>query len=132
MSNRTSTEYCSTSKITGTAAVTPSARIARALDRDMFGTNPALQGAWAPRHHRYRRTSGRFLPETDACRTTFPGKRMIRHLVKAALLALLALMSMQDYRSAAQAHERPYFMPLVERDRLHGLISKEAWAKADH
>jgi hypothetical protein len=55
---------------------------------------------------------------------------MIRRLVKAVLLALL--MSMQDHRSAAQAHERPYFMPPVERDRLHGLISKEAWAKADH
>jgi Heparinase II/III-like protein len=57
---------------------------------------------------------------------------VIRRLVKAVLLALLALMSMQDHRSAAQAHERPYFMPPVERDRLHGLISKEAWAKADH
>jgi hypothetical protein len=48
------------------------------------------------------------------------------------LLALLALITMQDQRSGAQAHERPYFMPSVERDRLHGLILNEAWAKADH
>jgi hypothetical protein len=58
--------------------------------------------------------------------------RMIRCLVRAVLLALLALMIMQDHRSGARAHERPYFMPPAERDRLHGLISKEAWAKADH
>ena len=38
---------------------------------------------------------------------------------------------MQDQRVGAQAHERPYFMPPAERDRLHGLILKEAWAKAD-
>jgi hypothetical protein len=57
---------------------------------------------------------------------------MIRRLVGAVVLALLALITMQDRRSGAQAHERPYFMPSVERDRLHGLILKEAWAKADH
>ena len=56
---------------------------------------------------------------------------MIRFVVGAVLLALLALISMQDQRSGAQAHERPYFMPPAERDRLHDLISKEAWAKAD-
>jgi hypothetical protein len=28
--------------------------------------------------------------------------------------------------AGAQVHERPYFMPSVERDRLHGLILKEA------
>jgi len=48
------------------------------------------------------------------------------------LLALLVLITMQDYRGGAQAHERPYFMPSVERDRLHGLISKGGWAKEDY
>jgi hypothetical protein len=57
---------------------------------------------------------------------------MICRLVRAVLLALLTLITMQDQRSGAQDHERPYFMPSVERDRLHGLILKEAWAKADH
>src|SRR5262249_20858612 len=51
---------------------------------------------------------------------------------RAVLLVLLALITMQDQRSGARAHERPYFLPPVERDRLHGLISKEAWAKADY
>jgi len=57
---------------------------------------------------------------------------MISRLLRAVLLVLLALITMQDQRSGARAHERPYFMPPVERDRLHGLIFKEAWAKADH
>src|SRR5262245_31942362 len=48
------------------------------------------------------------------------------------LLALIALTLLQDPGSGARAHERPYFMPPGERDRLHGLISKEVWAKADH
>ena len=56
---------------------------------------------------------------------------MISRVFRAVLLVLLALITMQDQRSGAQAHERPYFMPPVERDRLHGLIFKEAWAKAD-
>jgi len=56
---------------------------------------------------------------------------MIRRLVRAVLLALLTLITVQDHRSGARAHERPYFMPTAERDRLHDLISKEAWAKAD-
>ena len=56
---------------------------------------------------------------------------MISRVFRAVLLVLLALITMQDQRSGAQAHERPYFMPPVERDRLHGLILKEAWAKAD-
>jgi hypothetical protein len=47
------------------------------------------------------------------------------------LLALLTLITVHDHRSSARAHERPYFMPTAERDRLHDLISKEAWAKRD-
>src|SRR5262249_44900098 len=57
---------------------------------------------------------------------------IIPRVVRALLFALLALIAMQDQRSGARAHERPYFMPSVERDRLHGLILKEAWAKADY
>jgi hypothetical protein len=57
---------------------------------------------------------------------------MIGRSVRAVLLALLALIIMQDHRTGARALERPYFMPALERDRLHGLILKEAWAKADH
>ena len=53
-------------------------------------------------------------------------------VIRAVLLALLTLIIMQDQRSGARAHERPYFMPLVERDRLHGLILKEGWAKEDY
>ena len=49
----------------------------------------------------------------------------------AGLLALLALISTQYQQVSAQGHERPYFMPPVERDRLHDLILKQAWAKAD-
>jgi hypothetical protein len=56
---------------------------------------------------------------------------MICRLVRAVSLALLTLITMQDQRSGAQTLERPYFMPPAERDRLHNLISKEAWAKAD-
>jgi hypothetical protein len=33
---------------------------------------------------------------------------------------------------AILAHERPYFMPSEEHERLHELILKEAWARADH
>src|SRR5262245_6110678 len=56
----------------------------------------------------------------------------ICRVVRAMLLALLALITMQDQQSGAQAHERPYFLPSVERDRLHGLILKEGWAKEDY
>ena len=56
---------------------------------------------------------------------------IIRRVVGAGLLALLALISTQHQQVGAQGHERPYFMPPVERDRLHDLILKEAWAKAD-
>jgi hypothetical protein len=58
--------------------------------------------------------------------------RLIPRVLGAVLLALLALITLQDQRSGARGQERPYFMPPGERDRLHGLISKEAWAKADH
>ncbi len=54
---------------------------------------------------------------------------MTRHLLAAMLLAVLALISMQNQRSGAREHERPYFMPPVERNRLHDLISKESWAR---
>jgi hypothetical protein len=57
---------------------------------------------------------------------------MTRRLARAVLLALLVLITVQDQRSGARAHERPYFMPPVERDRLHGLVLKEDWAKADY
>ena len=57
--------------------------------------------------------------------------RMISHVLSAGLLGVLALVSTQDQLGGAQAHERPYFMPSVERDRLHELILKETWAKAD-
>jgi hypothetical protein len=59
-------------------------------------------------------------------------EHMIRRVLGAGLLALLALISTQHQRVGAQEHERPYFMPPMERDRLHDLILKEAWAKADH
>jgi hypothetical protein len=32
----------------------------------------------------------------------------------------------------APSHDRPYFMPAAERDRIRGLIQKEAWARAEH
>ena len=57
--------------------------------------------------------------------------RMISHVLSAGLLGVLALVSTQDEWGRAQAHERPYFMPSVEHDRLHELILKETWAKAD-
>src|SRR5262249_53749572 len=73
-----------------------------------------------------------FLPRRPMPAAQRSGGCMIRRLLRAGLLALLALIPMQGYRGGAQAHERPYFMPSVERDRLHGLVSKEAWAKADY
>jgi hypothetical protein len=57
---------------------------------------------------------------------------MISRVVRAVLLALLALIATQDQVSGDRGHARPYFMPPVERDGLHGLISKDAWAEADH
>ena len=56
---------------------------------------------------------------------------MIRRVVRAGLLALLALISTPHQRVSAQGHERPYFMPAAERDRLHDLILKQDWANAD-
>src|SRR5215471_6227287 len=48
-----------------------------------------------------------------------------------ALFGVLALIT-QNQRSSAQEHKRPYFMPSVERDRLHDLILKQSWAKTDY
>jgi hypothetical protein len=39
---------------------------------------------------------------------------------------------MQVQWGSAQEHERPYFMPPVERDRLHDLILRQAWGKTDY
>ena len=47
------------------------------------------------------------------------------------LLALLASVSRQGQWVYARAHERPYFMPPAERDRLQDLILNEAWARTD-
>jgi hypothetical protein len=58
--------------------------------------------------------------------------RMVPYMLQAGLLALLVMVSMHDQSARAQARERPYFMPSVERGRLHQLISKEGWAKANH
>ena len=54
---------------------------------------------------------------------------MIRRLLRALLLALLAVITMQDHWSGARAYERPYFMPRVEQDRLHSLISNGEFFK---
>ena len=57
--------------------------------------------------------------------------RIVCRTFRAGLLALLVVFT-QNQPAGAQARERPYFMPSVERERLHELILKEAWAKADH
>src|SRR5262245_8420640 len=56
---------------------------------------------------------------------------MLRHVLRAGLLALVALISVDHQQVYAQAHGRPYFMPAAERDRLHDLILKQTWAQAD-
>src|SRR5262245_65811592 len=56
---------------------------------------------------------------------------MIRVVVRTILLALLLSVSIQTQWVDAREHERPYFMPPAERERLHGLILNETWAKAD-
>ena len=56
---------------------------------------------------------------------------MIRLFVRTILLVLLTHVSMSGQRVDAREYERPYFMPPAERERLHGLTSHEAWAKAD-
>src|SRR4051794_35763894 len=56
---------------------------------------------------------------------------MIRRIVPAVLLSLLAIIAPQDQRGNAQGRERPYFMPPLERAGLRGLIFKEVWAKVD-
>jgi hypothetical protein len=55
---------------------------------------------------------------------------MTRRALGKGLLGALALTHVQ--RGGAQGHERPYFMPPVERDRLHDLILKQSWAKTDY
>jgi len=56
---------------------------------------------------------------------------VLRPVLRAGLLALLALVSADHQQVSAQAHGRPYFMPAVERDRLHDLILKQTWAQGD-
>ena len=55
---------------------------------------------------------------------------MTRRALGKGLLGALALTQVQ--RGGAQGHERPYFMPPAERDRLHDLILKQSWAKTDY
>src|SRR5215831_13514218 len=55
---------------------------------------------------------------------------MIRLFVRTILLVLLTHVSMSGQRVDAREYERPYFMPPAERERLHGLISHEAWSRA--
>ena len=57
---------------------------------------------------------------------------MVRHVLVAGLLVLMTVVSTQSELGDGQARERPYFMPSIERERLHELILKEAWAEADH
>src|SRR5262245_18709534 len=47
------------------------------------------------------------------------------------LLALLVSVKLLDHHVVARDHERPYFMPAAERDRVHAAIATEVWAKTD-
>ena len=53
-----------------------------------------------------------------------------RRTLGKGLLGALALTQVQ--RGGAQDRKRPYFMPPVERDRLHDLILKQSWANMDY
>lgn len=55
-----------------------------------------------------------------------------RRAAGARLLAALAFFYTHIRPGRAQHHERPYFMPPPERDRLHELILKQVWAHTDH
>ena len=55
-----------------------------------------------------------------------------RRAVGKGLLSVLALMNTKDRRGNAQGNRRPYFMPPEERGRLHDLIQRQSWAKAEY
>jgi hypothetical protein len=55
---------------------------------------------------------------------------MTRRAVGKGLIGALALTQVQ--RAGAQSRERPYFMPPVERHRLHDLILRQSWANTDY
>jgi len=55
---------------------------------------------------------------------------MSRRAVGTGLIGALALTQVQ--RAGAQSRERPYFMPPVERHRLHDLILRQSWANTDY
>ena len=57
---------------------------------------------------------------------------LTRRAVGTGLLAALTLVNTNNQPATAQEHKRPYFMPSVERDRLHDLILKQPWAKTDY
>src|SRR5947209_2134420 len=48
------------------------------------------------------------------------------------LVLLVAAVPTQGQEKDAPSHDRPFFMPAAERDRLRALVQKDAWAKADH
>jgi hypothetical protein len=55
----------------------------------------------------------------------------MRLLLFATLAALLPAALFAQPKDAP-AHGRPYFMPPAERERLHGLVAREDWARAEH
>jgi len=58
-------------------------------------------------------------------------RRQMVCLIGTILLALMVSVSLLDHRAAAREHERPYFMPPAERDRVHAAIATEVWAKTE-
>jgi hypothetical protein len=94
-------------------------RTVAAKNKPSSGTSPMAATALCQQMRRHLLTLAQYL-------------YVVRHVLGAGLLVLLAVVSTQSELDAVQAHERPYFMSAVERDRLHELISKEAWAEADH
>src|SRR6266516_3038568 len=60
------------------------------------------------------------------------GRTILLPLAAVLAALLIALISIQGGWGGARAHERPYFMPPMERDRLHALVLTEPWARADY
>jgi hypothetical protein len=63
----------------------------------------------------------------------------MRYLASACFLCLLLVAGLLAQSPApaqpakdAPSHDRPYFMPGSERDRLRGLIAREEWARAEY
>jgi hypothetical protein len=56
----------------------------------------------------------------------------MRRISLPLLLALLAGSALHGQEKDVPKHDRPYFMPAAERDRIRALVRKEAWAKAEH